>query len=316
MYMPLPVPEKIEDTILVTHQNCMDGSGCAVMFLAAGGKKENIKYVAAGQVERFVKNDPVFKTDKFIIFADVGLNVPEYADVLERRGSCVILDHHKTSNHLSRRHWCTIEMDACGTELLRRYLVNAKLMKEIQPSDAYRKFAAIIDDHDRWIRNDSRSSDLAMIMTFVGQDKFIDLFRRPELRFIDEQFWTPFELQSLQILTRKRRENIDKALKRVKKREVNLPAYFTYPVKIAYVITSEPNVSLLLDEVLAANTDCMISVCVDFDRGAVSLRSKGDFDVADFAAIFGGGGHRAASGHPFPKGLVDDIVDGLHGQNS
>lgn len=307
----LQQPEDISEAILVTHRGCLDGSGCSVMFLAAGGKKENIRYVAAGQVERFIKDERVLGQDKFLIFADVGLNLPKYADLLERRGRCVILDHHKTSLHLVGRDWCNIEMDACGTELLRRYLVDGRLMKE-QMSDAYRKFSAIVDDHDRWFRNDPRSSDLAQLMLFYGQERFVEKFKRPELRFIDEGFWTIEENSLLPILTEQRNESIKYALKRVQKKEVSLPQYFSLPVKVAYLISSNKNVSLLLDEVLVHNTDCQIAAQVDFDRNMVSLRSRGDFDVAEFAAIFGGGGHRAAAGHSLQKWVSSDILDDIH----
>jgi phosphoesterase RecJ-like protein len=45
-------------------------------------------------------------------------------------------------------------------------------------------------------------------------------------------------------------------------------------------------------------------------RFKVSLRSRGDHDVAAVAAVFGGGGHRLASGFTSPKGLAE-TVDGL-----
>lgn len=40
----------------------------------------------------------------------------------------------------------------------------------------------------------------------------------------------------------------------------------------------------------------------------VNLRSKGDFDVMEFAALFGGGGHRKASGIKLEKSLEDSIA--------
>jgi bifunctional oligoribonuclease and PAP phosphatase NrnA len=45
-------------------------------------------------------------------------------------------------------------------------------------------------------------------------------------------------------------------------------------------------------------------------RFKVSLRSRGDHDVAAVAARFGGGGHRLASGFTSPKGLAE-TVEGL-----
>lgn len=304
-------PQDIKDAILVTHRNCMDGAGCAIMFLAAGGKKENIRYIAAGMVERFVKKDPIWKSDRFIIFADLGLNIPEYSDVMEKRGNCVVLDHHSTSQHMSGRYWTTIDMDACGCELLRRYLVEGGFMKE-QIDDAYRKLAHIIDDFDRFILNDNRSDDMSMLMTFYGQEMFVEEFLRPYLRFEDERFWTDFELKTLKVLQRRRTEAIERILKKVKVREVNIDEFFNYPIRIAYVVTGDPNISKVMDAVLVNNPDCMMAVCVDPDRNSISLRSKGIVDVGQFASIFGGGGHRGAAGHPVPPDLFDNMVDEVH----
>jgi bifunctional oligoribonuclease and PAP phosphatase NrnA len=48
---------------------------------------------------------------------------------------------------------------------------------------------------------------------------------------------------------------------------------------------------------------------------SVSLRAKGEFDVAEVAQFFGGGGHRNASGFRFSGKTVeqvhDDVLDAL-----
>lgn len=144
--MSLPRPKDISDAVLVTHRTCLDGAGCAIVFLRAGGRRENIRFVPAGMLENFVKKDPVFAGDEFIIFADIGLNVPKYATRIDKRGNCVLLDHHKTSAHLADRPWAGVDMDACGTELLRRYLGD-----DIGPEHTVtcETLARVIDDHDR-----------------------------------------------------------------------------------------------------------------------------------------------------------------------
>lgn len=308
-------PQNIDDCHLVTHVSCMDGAGCAIMFLASGGKRENVHFIAAGTLSKFIKKDPLWKSDRFIIFADVGLNVNEagYTDTMEKRGNCVVVDHHSTSRHMESREWTYIDMDACGSELLRRYLVLHGFMFDHHPLlDSYRKLANIIDDFDRFVMKDQRSDDMSMLMTFYGQQKFIDKFQRPYLRFQDENFWTELENEILPILTRKRREAIDKILKRVKVRDVTVEEFFHFPVRIAYVVTGDPNISMLLDEVLRSNPDCMMACSIDPDRTSVSLRSRGEFDVSEFAGLFGGGGHKQAAGHHMNMSLFDELVDGVH----
>jgi oligoribonuclease NrnB/cAMP/cGMP phosphodiesterase (DHH superfamily) len=309
-------PTDIKETILVTHRNCMDGAGCAIMFLQAGGKRENIRYVAAGQVERFMKNDPVFKTDKFLIFADLGLNQKtafdtKHAEEMEKRGNCVILDHHESSLYLETRPWCRIDMNACGTELLRRYLVFYGFMKENTP-DAFMKLSNLIDDFDRGFFRDSRALAMADLFTFVGQQRFIDRFKSPWARFIDENFWGPDELEILDIIRDRRLEATEFAVKRVVKRELLVPEYFSFPLKGAFLVSSEPYINHILMRILDENTDCQFAAQINFDKGSVSLRSRGDINVREIAQLFGGAGHRAASGHPIPKDTVSEILEFMY----
>jgi oligoribonuclease NrnB/cAMP/cGMP phosphodiesterase (DHH superfamily) len=320
--MALPVPEKIEDAVLVTHKGCMDGAGCAIMFMLAGGKRENIHYVAAGMVEKFVKKDPVFQGDKFLIFADVGLNTPKYADVLERRGNLVLLDHHDTSLHLAGRHWAEIEEknQRCGTRMLRDYLIANVPGGNILQSSSYRNFADTIDDHDRWLREKlPLSEDMATFMVFVGQQDFITRFADPKERICQniaagrsKTLFTPFEDDVINILDRRRDEAIEEAMKKVTVKEIKLSD--GSQVIGAFLISNEPNISLLLNRVLEVYPQAQIAVSVCIEKGATSIRSRGgDPDVGRIASLLGGGGHKAAAGHRLPQDLNEIILEHIYG---
>ncbi len=297
--MTLPRPESLRDSVLVTHKSCLDGSGCAIMFLRSGGK--DVKFVAAGMLERFVKDDPLFQSDKFLIFADIGFNSSKYSDVLDKRGNCVLIDHHKTSLHMDGRYWANIDMDACGTELLRRYL------KMDFATDKF--FANVIDDHDRWIGNIPEGHDLAMLMSFLGQQEFIERFReRCTSNF--ERMFDSEDLRLVAILKRRRDEFIDEAMKHVRTRDVII---CNRAFRIGYVITDDSNTSMLLMELLKRRSDVQVAAQIMMGHEKVSLRSRGDFDVSELAQRFGGGGHAAASGHLITKSLIDDLIGEIHG---
>lgn len=304
----------------------MDGSGCAIMFALAGGKPENVKLVAAGMVEKFVKKDPDFDSGKFMIFADIGLNTPKYADILERRGNLVMLDHHNTSLHLVGRHWAQIEErnERCGTRMLRDYLIWINDLEgvgqgNILKSSSYRNFADLIDDHDRWIRKIDGSEDMATIMSFLGQKDFIERFKDPKDRICQniprgrgKSFLTEFEDDLLGLLSKRRDESITEVVKKAKTRVLSLPDGTS--VTAGIVITDEPNISLLLNRMLEERSDIEIAVSVCLDKGAVSLRSRGGTpDVSQIAGHFGGGGHKAAAGHRLPPDLNDVILEHIYG---
>lgn len=318
----LPKPDHLEDAALITHKGCMDGSGCVIMFCGAGGKRENVRFVAAGMVEKFIKSDPIFNSNKFLIFADIGLNTPKYADVLEKRGNLVMLDHHNTSLHLVGRSWAEIEEtnQRCGTRMLRDYLIervpeNGKYIK----STSWRIFADLLDDHDRWIRKIPGSEDMATIMSFLGQQDFITRFIDPKDRICQnvskqrgKTFLTEFEEDLLGILARRRDEAIEECLKRCKVRSVTLPDGSL--VTMGIMITMEPNVSLLLNRLLEERQEVQVAVSVSLEKGAVSMRSRGGSpDVSRIAGLFGGGGHKAAAGHRLPQDMNDLIVEHIYG---
>lgn len=303
--MILPFPKDLSEAALVTHMGCMDGSGCMIMFLRAGGKKENVRLVAAGMLEKFIKRDLDDLGAKFVIFADIGLSGEhgeKYADLLEKRGDCVLLDHHITSLHLKDRKWCDVRQDICGTEMLRQYL---KLEDE-----SSRALAAMIQDHDLWRREDPRSVDLAAFTVFVGQDIFVERFVD---RDITKGLFTPLEVDMMKIMTRRRDQFIDAAIRKVEIRRV---AWGDGPVRetarVGYIISPEMNVSLLLDRLLEKHPDLDVACQINFEKGSVSLRSRG-YDVSEFAKYFGGGGHKGASGHRISDQIMKGILEDIHG---
>lgn len=272
------------------------------MFLRAGGKRENIRYVAAGMVEKFIKKDLDELGGRFVIFADIGLSGAtgeKYADILEKRGNCVLLDHHNTSLHLSNRTWCDVRQEFCGTELLRQYL-----QLEDESSKA---LAVLIQDHDLWLKKDPRSVELAAFTVFVGQDIFVDRFVN---RDVTKEFFDPLETELMKIMTRRRDQFIDQAIKKVVVKDVT---WNGNTCKVGYIISPEMNVSLLLDTLLSQKPELDVGCQINFEKGSVSLRSRRGYDVSEMAKYFGGGGHKAASGHRISDEIMKGILEDIHG---
>jgi len=283
----------------------MDGSGAMIMFVRAGGKKENVHFVAAGMLERFIKNDLDGFKGKFVIFADIGLagdKGSKYADILEKRGNCVLIDHHVTSTHMKGKEWCDIRMESCGTELLRQYL---KLEDE-----SSKAMAALIQDHDLWLRNDPRSVDLAAFTVFVGQDIFVERFMD---RDVTKEFFTPLETEMMAIMIRRRDQFIAAAIRKVIVKDVIWGDTDEKLAKVGYIISPEMNVSLLLDTLLIEKPELDIGCQINFEKGSVSLRSNRGYDVSEFAEYYGGGGHKAASGHKIADEIMKGIFEEIHG---
>lgn len=315
MSKKLSYPEGGQPVVLITHRECTDGAGCAVLFRSVGW--DNVYYVAAGNVERFFKKEGkgLLKSDAFIVMADVAPRETsvDLLDALEKRGNVVCLDHHKSSMGLSERPWCVIDMDACGTELLRRYLADHFWDSHMFGDEAWREFAALIDDFDRWQNKMlPLSRRLVHLQTMVGQDEFVRRMSDWPQRWFLRSLWKndePFVNTEAALIDNEEhrvQESIKWNLTRVVKKEQ--PWGMT-----GYVISSERQISELLDAVLKADPDLVVAVQVNFDKNIVSYRSRNGVDVSEVAALFGGGGHAAAAGSPFPDNLRQMVVDELHG---
>jgi uncharacterized protein len=307
-------PASLQNAVLVTHKACADGSGSALLFMEAGGKRENIRFVAAGQVERMLKETNLLDDPRFILFADVGIDKKSkgWIDDLEKRGNLVLLDHHETSLHLSDREWAYIDMDACGTELMRQFIG--------LEDQCFVRYASIIDDHDRWVRKQlPHSEDLATFHYFIGQEQFLDRFTGSPIRFRNNypdpylDFLTEHEREMTHVIKVRQAELIKDALgeKKLHFRKVNHAN--GRDLAVAYSFAKVDNYSILLDGILSKYPNVDIAVLVHMNSNTVSLRSrKGDVNVAELALAFGGGGHPSASGHQLSDSLVADFVSAIH----
>jgi oligoribonuclease NrnB/cAMP/cGMP phosphodiesterase (DHH superfamily) len=312
------VPFSLADTVLVTHQGCMDGSMCAITFLRAGGKPENIRFVAAGMVERFLKgkgpDEGIMDDPRFALFADVGVTDPKYADLLEKRGSCVMLDHHRTTIYLKDRPWCFIDElnTACGSVLLAQYLwVNKLILNETY--EELLPLLKLVDANDRWLPNrPGAAEDLATLSAFLGQDRFIKMFKgfaAPNLLL--ENLFDEFQLELLEILKERRDEHIETSIKRMVIKNLNCPDGRTF--KTGFSFSQSQDTSLLMHRMLDARPDIQLAAHVNLHKKQMSLRSRGDVDCSVIASQFKGGGHIGAAGFPLPDGTLTEIVEILCG---
>jgi oligoribonuclease NrnB/cAMP/cGMP phosphodiesterase (DHH superfamily) len=160
---------------------------------------------------------------------------------------------------------------------------------------------------------------MATFMSFVGQESFIDRFNDPKDRICQnipkgrgKRFFTEFEEDVLGILRKRRDEAIEEAIKKAFVKTLNLPD--GSQVIVGFVITGEPNISLLLQRLLEAKPEIQVAASISLEKGAVSLRSRGGVpDCSHIAGLFDGGGHKGAAGHRLPQDLNDLIVEHIYG---
>lgn len=304
---------------LYTHAGCLDGVGSSVLFRHAGGRKDHVRWFSPGHVDEDIAERSSFRDpNQPILLVDLAPGSMEMAERLAHRGNFVVIDHHKTAERFAGRFGFKISVgnQACGTELFREWLVEVMRMEKFD-APCYRNMAAAIDDHDRWINQIPLGKELVTFSSFVGAFEVEDLLMDVDDRFGEgfDRFWLPSERYLLDTL-KKREERRHKSL--LKKFVVRKRCYQGREIAIGYLVSDEPNTSSLLNAYLLEHPEVDLACQFSVELGKASLRSRDRVDCGQFGKDLGieaGGGHKNAGGHPLPDGLVDLVIDAVHGKD-
>lgn len=271
----------MKDTVLLTHADCIDGAGCAMVFMSAGGKRDDIHFVVAnGGVKRWMNENPSMGWDssKKLLIADVSTD-HETAQLLEKRGNYTIIDHHKTAQHLSEFDNCHIDMSRCGSSLLYTHVWGEKqtdLSSTIED----------INDFDMWINVRDKTSEVVDYFNFYGITGLLERAMKDDFKLE----WTEEEKLFLAFLEKKKQDYIEKAMKRV---SIVEEGDLTFGVVFVSDYRSD-----VLNRVLEDFEDVDIAAGIIGEINQISLRSrKGGPDVSVIAAQRGGGGHANAAAY-------------------
>ena len=161
-------------------------------------------------------------------------------------------------------------------------------------AERYRELAAVTRDHDLWLKEDSRSDDLADLAYWLDAETYVELVREhgPDL--------PPWAGEYLAERRIEKQALIDRAVDRATYHEVG-----PYTVGVTYGRCSQNEVAEAMRE---AGADASIVVK---PAGSASLRGTEAFDRChEVAGLVGGGGHPKAAG--CKPDLYDDALDYAH----
>lgn len=300
--------DEMAKTLLITHKNCPDGCGCAVIFRAAGGLKENTAFVPAGRgvAQYFKKSVDFLKSFERILIADVAPDSKTAAKIEKEYDNVFVIDHHKTSLDLKDKDWCHISMEKCGTSLLFDYLFGKFVQAETVVGEgpmkkaALHSFAVLTNDRDMWLRQYKKANEMSMLMDFLGTDRYVD-------RALEDYFafeWKPHEISLLEILAEKKERYIEDKIKRTVVVE-------SEGKKIGYLFITNHQSDVLNRMLETHEVDAAVGICLD-GGGMVSLRSGDSFDSAKFCKTHGGGGHAKSAGHPIDSETLEELMKVIH----
>lgn len=299
-----------DKTALVTHRGCLDGTGCAAMFVWAGGKRENVIFKTPSHC--MLTADEAAPFDE-VWFADL---CPASLENPAAGLSFWVCDHHATNvKKFGDDERCTFSMTHSGTSLMARetgfiedrwrdidFLKTGdpcwmedrvELVKALEAYDLGR--------FDNW--KGQRMADAAGTMS---QEQMLETILHHGTDVLYETGIT----HRAEAMSNARRIYAEKAAETAYYFEFKPPGwgYASGTVNAGVTVSPEPWKNACAEAILKR---AELAIIVDSTSWSLSFRSH-DLDVSSMAAEFGGGGHKRAAGfkiasHDVLRAVVEEI---------
>ena len=289
---------------LFTHTD-LDGVGCAILAKLAFGEEVDISYCNYDDINENVMNYLNHNDDSlsYIYITDIRVN-EEVAELLDKRGGVVLLDHHPTALGLNKYPWCKVMVEdlngvkTSGTKMFYHWLgMNRCLNEELETNEALSRFAELVRNYDTWRWSELGEEGVICkqvndLMYLYGRDKFIT-WCISEIH--DEVF--PRLYSADELLLNTKQKEIDEYV------EEKNEQLFTSPMcgRVCGFVFAEKYVSELGNRLCKMHPEIDYVAMIDMGSKTVSYRTvKDDIDLGkDVAQLFGGGGHPKAAGSEF-----------------
>lgn len=271
-----------DGTILVTHKNCLDGTGCALVFLLAGGKRESILFRSPSDCSLELKDLPSGTTE--IWFADC---CPRYLTGVTCGLPFKVFDHHVSNERRHGNSFIDIHFDStkCGTTLLSSYMKKPLIKRWI---DADRVLNAI-EAYDLGRFDERDGINLADLASTTTQDAMLSLLLC-DTDILSDDFIMARAFgagEARKIYAQHAAENA-----RYIQWENTHKQYIRLGVAVSPLHYKNSTAQSILNSDKAD-----VAVIIDITNQMASLRSlPGGPDCSEIASLYGGGGHERAAG--------------------
>ncbi len=286
-----PQKGKILQTVfLITHKNCLDGSACAVV-LSTIFKNLKIFFTHQNSVSFIFNkiNEKVEKED-LVILADVCCDQNFFLKMSrllkEKQVFIKVYEHHESTKWLEKMN---MKKNPGDVEILYDKARSASkilfdhFLSSYRNLEKYKDFIELVNDRDLWLGKNPLAVSLAHLHQIYGDKAFVNRFlKNPFLDFTDKE--------TILLEYQKKKE--------AKKNNILLSRmiFKTNEEGFKYgLVYGEGSGSDLLNEAIK-RFGLEYAILVNLNMQRVSLRSKGNFDCAQFSSRYGGGGHKRASG--------------------
>ena len=274
--------EPLKDIVVIYHGDCRDGFGAAYAAWKKFG--DTASYIPA----RTQAEPPAGLTNKELYIVDYSYDKPTLEQLVADNKSVVVIDHHQTAQEAVMSFPQNIfDNNHSGAVLTWQYF---------HPDSEVPELLRYVEDHDLWrfALPENREYNTALgqyPMTFESWDALIAELAASEANRVN--------FTAKGALIAKFEDRLVDTIMGFKER-VHFEGHDVWAINASRVYRSI--LGNKLAELNEANGEIPIGIVYYHSRGAVSVsvRSKGDVDVAAMAEKYGGGGHKNAAGINVP----------------
>jgi oligoribonuclease NrnB/cAMP/cGMP phosphodiesterase (DHH superfamily) len=252
-------------------------------------------------IMKFISQD----SDSLIFITDLRIK-EELAEILNKRGNVILLDHHPGTDKLAEKYdWVRYSDEYCGTVLVYNYL-----RKDNEGIKDYLKFVEAVNGWDLWTwkqMDTDISLSLNRLLYLLDFDEFITRFTdNPSLEFSSMEEWL------LNKEDKKIRNYVESCVKNANSfRFIMYPKDNTFGIvatHYAVVIYAENYTNEIAEHYKNVETPFDFVMIINMKSKGVSLRSiKDTVNVKEIAEEFGGGGHARAAGFVINSAYLQKI---------
>lgn len=292
---------------LFTHGD-MDGCGCVIV---SNKFFDKVDYVICDydnvdtHVADFLDSVTPQELDEmydYLLITDISLKQDSVVEMVDRffneckHTQIKLIDHHKTALWLNKFPWAWVivsskhmygEVKHSGTNLVYRYLGSASFETYVGLDADIPDLVENIRLYDTWEWKDQKlpiPGELNKLFSTLGQDRFIRRFtENSKVEFSESE----------QLVLTLEKENVSRFIN-TKLKQVRVKRYNEYQLAIVFADRYQSDLG---HAILNNFNNIHMAAMVDLGKGIVSFRTdRPEVDVAEFAGIFGGGGHKPAAG--------------------
>lgn len=279
--------------LLITHLD-LDGISPIILMNLINANFEYRSIEIAELDEVFDELKATFPNYRHVYFTDLTLKPEMYDYIIENElTNVLVFDHHATHLFANDYDFVNVVIDydgiqTCGTEIFYKYLL--KDHKELDKPNI-KEYVDQVRELDTFTFTSDLPRDIESIRSTIGRENFIKSITK-RLKKDKEHFeLTSFEKRFVKL----KKEELQRYMQ--KKEKTMLTCMIDgHKVGVSF---AETNKSELGNYLANNHPDLEFIILIDASSRISYRASRDDADVAKFAEIYEGGGHKKASGSKF-----------------